>query len=47
MEVKGKLIKKFEATEHGGSFKKIEFVLETEDKYPQMVKMQATKKRYR
>lgn len=45
MEVKGKLIKKFEATEHGGSFKKIEFILETEDKYPQMVKMQATQER--
>jgi hypothetical protein len=28
MEVQGKLIKKFDATEHGGSFKKIEFVVE-------------------
>lgn len=44
MEVKGKIIKKFEASEYG-SFKKIEFVLETEDKYPQTVKMQSTQER--
>ena len=42
MEVQGKLIKKFDATEHGSSsFKKIEFVVELDDKYPQVVKMQA------
>ena len=41
MGVQGKLIKKFDATEHGGSFKKIEFVVELDDKYPQLVKMQA------
>jgi hypothetical protein len=41
MEVQGKLFKKFDATEHGGSFKKIEFVVELDDKYPQLVKMQA------
>ena len=41
MEVQGKLIKKFDATEHGGSFKKIEFVVELDDTYPQLVQMQA------
>lgn len=41
MEVQGKLIKKFDATEHGSSFKKIEFVVELDEKYPQVVKMQA------
>jgi hypothetical protein len=45
MEIKGKIIKKFEATEHGGSFKKIEFVIETDEKYPQVVKMQAVQER--
>ena len=41
MEVQGKLFKKFDATEHGESFKKIEFVVELDDQYPQLVKMQA------
>ena len=46
MEVKGKLLKKLEPSEYG-SFKKIEFVIETEDKYPQVVKMQSTQERVR
>ena len=44
MQITGKLLKKFEATTHG-SFKKIEFILETDDKYPQVVKMQSTQER--
>ena len=42
MDITGKLIEKFEHTTHGESFKKQEFVVETEDKYPQTIKMQAT-----
>ena len=45
MEVTGKLVKKFDATTHGDSFKRVEFIIETEDKYPQLVKMQATQER--
>ena len=45
MEVTGKLVKKYDATTHGDSFKRIEFIIETEDKYPQLVKMQATQER--
>ena len=42
LSIKGKLIKKFEPQTFGGSFKKMEFVVETEDKYPQKIKFQAT-----
>lgn len=42
LSIKGKLIKKFEPQTYGDSFKKMEFVIETEDKYPQKIKMQAT-----
>jgi len=42
LTIKGKLIKKFEAQTFGESFRKIEFVIETDDKYPQKIKMQAT-----
>jgi len=42
MDITGKLIEKFDVTTYGESFKKQEFVVETEDKYPQTIKMQAT-----
>ena len=46
MEIKGKLIEKFDVTTHGESFQKQEIVIETtEDKYPQTIKMQATNDR--
>jgi len=42
MDITGKLIEKFDVTTYGESFKKQEFVVETDDKYPQTIKMQAT-----
>jgi hypothetical protein len=42
LKIKGKLIKKFEPQTYGESFRKMEFVIETDDKYPQKIKMQAT-----
>ena len=46
MEIKGKLIKKFDVTTHGESFQNQEFVIETlDDKYPQTIKLQATQDR--
>ena len=40
-QIEGTLKKKFEITTHGATFKKMEFIIETEDeKYPQIIKMQ-------
>tara|TARA_R100000808_G_C2049657_1_gene85749 strand:+ start:118 stop:471 length:354 start_codon:yes stop_codon:yes gene_type:complete len=41
LHIEGTLKKKFEITTHGASFRKMEFVIKTEDdKYPQLIKMQ-------
>jgi single-strand DNA-binding protein len=42
LKLEGKLHKIFETQEISSSFKKREFVIETEDKYPQMVKFELT-----
>ncbi len=42
LKIKGKLIKKFEPQTYGESFRKMEFVIETQGKYPQKIKLQAT-----
>jgi hypothetical protein len=42
LQIKGKLIKKFETQTFGESFRKMEFVVETDEKYPQKIKFQAT-----
>ena len=42
LKIKGKLIKKFETQTFGESFRKMEFVIETQGKYPQKIKLQAT-----
>ncbi len=42
LKIKGKLIKKFEPQTFGESFRKMEFIVETDDKYPQKIKFQAT-----
>ena len=39
--IEGTLKKKFDITSHGNSFRKMEFIIKTEDeKYPQLIKMQ-------
>lgn len=41
LQIEGTLKKKFEITQHGASFRKMEFIVKTEDeKYPQLIKMQ-------
>jgi hypothetical protein len=40
--IKGKLIKKFEPQTFGEKFRKMEFIVETDEKYPQKIKFQAT-----
>ena len=42
LKIKGKLIKKFEPQTFGESFRKMEFIVETDGKYPQTIKLQAT-----
>ncbi len=40
--IEGRLIKKLEITTHGASFKKMEFIINTDDKkYPQEIKLLA------
>ena len=40
--IEGTLKKKFDITTHGASFRKMEFIIKTDDdKYPQTIKMQA------
>lgn len=41
MEITARLIERFDVTTHGESFRKQEFVIETEGEYPQTIKMQA------
>jgi len=40
LQLKAKLVQKFPATTHGQTFKKMEFIIEIDDKYPQTVKME-------
>lgn len=40
LQIKAKLVQKFPATTHGETFKKMEFIIEIDDKYPQTVKME-------
>ena len=40
LQTEGKLLEKFETTTHGETFKKMEFIIEIDDKYPQLVKME-------
>jgi hypothetical protein len=40
LQIKAKLMQKFPATTHGETFKKMEFIIEIDDKYPQTVKME-------
>jgi hypothetical protein len=42
LKLEGKLIKIFDTNQISDSFKKREFVIETDDKYPQMVKFELT-----
>tara|TARA_R100000655_G_scaffold42527_2_gene78546 strand:- start:11642 stop:11995 length:354 start_codon:yes stop_codon:yes gene_type:complete len=43
LQIEGTLKKKFDITTHGASFRKMEFVIKTEDEnYPQLIKMQVT-----
>ena len=42
LKIKGKLIKKFEPQTFGEKFRKMEFIVETDEKYPQKIKFQAT-----
>jgi len=42
LKVEGKLYKIFDTQEISASFKKREFVIETDDKYPQLVKFELT-----
>ena len=39
-KINGTLKNKFQITEHGESFKKLEFIVESNDKYPQLIKME-------
>ena len=43
LKLRGELIKKFETKTFDSGFSKMEFVIQTEDKYPQFVKMQVVK----
>ena len=43
LKIKGKIIKKFDKKVFDSGYQVLEFVIETEDKYPQKVKMQVTK----
>jgi len=45
LKIKGKIIKKFDKKVFDSGYQILEFVIETEDKYPQKVKMQVTKDR--
>jgi hypothetical protein len=40
LQIKAKLMQKFPATTHGETFKKMEFIIEIDSKYPQLVKME-------
>ena len=40
LQIKAKLVQKFPATTHGETFKKMEFIIEIDDKYSQLVKME-------
>lgn len=40
LQIKAKLVQKFPVTTHGETFKKMEFILEIDGKYPQLVKME-------
>tara|TARA_R110000824_G_scaffold395070_6_gene595395 strand:- start:2383 stop:2760 length:378 start_codon:yes stop_codon:yes gene_type:complete len=40
LQIKAKLVQKFTATTHGETFKKMEFIIEIDSKYPQLVKME-------
>ena len=40
LQIKAKLVQKFPATTHGETFKKMEFIIEIDSKYPQLVKME-------
>jgi len=41
LQIEGTLVEKFDITTHGASFRKMEFIIKTEDdKYPQLIKMQ-------
>jgi len=40
LQIKAKLVQKFPATTHTQTFKKMEFIIEIDDKYPQTVKME-------
>ena len=45
LKLTGKVIKKFDKKVFDSGYQILEFVIETEDKYPQKVKMQVTKDR--
>ena len=40
LQIKAKLVQKFPTTTHGEKFKKMEFIIEIDDKYSQLVKME-------
>lgn len=40
LQVKAKLVQKFTVTTHTETFKKMEFIIEIDSKYPQLVKME-------